>query len=212
MTKQFKTLQEFLQDFDVQYKAGAFGTPVDDEQESELKCITLDLPLFIRLLEFSREEAKDDIILHVIAENAEKMMADSDCLVMSDYDALLGKNKMKLIDIKQLAEASVYKIGPEWDYVLEEILAGKRLTGLHYTLLAKLLFAWKKGWILDKVTVAEATPCINTLAEVKALSPEQIKEMARNFHNATHWPNVMWDYFPTYNPLGLSRVMGMGSE
>ena len=119
---------------------------------------------------------------------------------------------MKLTDIKQLNEASAYKIGPEWDYVLEEILAGKKLTGLHFTLMAKLLFAWKKGWPLDKVTVAEAAQTNEELNAVKALAPEQFKELARNFHNSTHWPNVMWDYFPTYNPLGLSRVMGMGSE
>ena len=119
---------------------------------------------------------------------------------------------MKLNDIKQINEASAYKIGPEWDYVLEEILSGKRLTGLHFTLMAKLLFCWKKGQTFDKTTVSEAAPTIADLHAVKALTPEQLHELAQNFHSAVHWPNVMWDYFPQYAPLGLSRVMGMGSE
>lgn len=35
--------------------------------------VHLDVPLFIRLLEFAREEAKDDIDLHVITENINRI-------------------------------------------------------------------------------------------------------------------------------------------
>jgi len=35
--------------------------------------IKLDVPLFIRLLEYAREDAKDDMDLHRVAENAKRM-------------------------------------------------------------------------------------------------------------------------------------------
>lgn len=35
--------------------------------------VHLDVPLFIRLLEFAREEAKDDVDLHVITENINRI-------------------------------------------------------------------------------------------------------------------------------------------
>ena len=89
--KQLNTLKEFLQDFDVQYKSGAFGKPVDDEQDVAPKTLTFDLPLFIRLLEYAREEAKVDADLHFIAANAEKMMVNAEYLTMDDYELLLGK-------------------------------------------------------------------------------------------------------------------------
>lgn len=55
--------------------------------------ITLDIPLFIRLLEFAREDAKGDLALHVVAENAEKLNKD---LTMKDYWSIVkGANTIK---------------------------------------------------------------------------------------------------------------------
>ena len=119
---------------------------------------------------------------------------------------------MKLTDVKRIDEASAFKIGPEWNYVLEQILEGKKLTGLHYNLMAKLLHAWKCGWALDKVTIAEASPTKCEIDEVKALDPIKMKELARMLHNATRWPGVMFDFFPAYSPIGMRPVMGQGSE
>lgn len=58
--------------------------------------ITVDVPLFIRLLEFSREDAKTDIDLHDVAERAIKLSLDGRVLTMRDYKKLLppmGKKK-----------------------------------------------------------------------------------------------------------------------
>lgn len=92
MKDNFKTLRElkdFIDDFDHQYQAGSFGPPVDDEREEEVKTVTMDMPLFIRLLEFAREDASNDVDLHVIAENAERLMNINEYLTMKNYDALL---------------------------------------------------------------------------------------------------------------------------
>jgi hypothetical protein len=49
--------------------------------------ITMDVPLFIRLLEFAREDAKDDMELHTLTENALKM--GDKTLTMEDYNEIV---------------------------------------------------------------------------------------------------------------------------
>lgn len=51
--------------------------------------ISMDVPLFIRCLEYAREDAKSDLDLHNLATNALK--AGDKVLTMSDY-ALLVSN------------------------------------------------------------------------------------------------------------------------
>lgn len=119
---------------------------------------------------------------------------------------------MKLTEIKSLNESSTYKIGPEWDYVLNQIIECKPLTVLHYLLLAKLVCLWKCGKTMTKVSVAETNPVKADIDAVKALTPQQLQDIARCFKNQTKWPGVMYDYFPTITPLAMSPVMGQGSE
>jgi hypothetical protein len=51
-------------------------------------CIRMTVPLFIRLLEYAREDAKSDLPLHDVAERA---MKESEILDMDDYEGLVGK-------------------------------------------------------------------------------------------------------------------------
>jgi len=54
--------------------------------------ITMDVPLFIRLLEWAREDAKTDVELHVTAEKAvESSLRSGKVLCMADYAKLVGK-------------------------------------------------------------------------------------------------------------------------
>jgi hypothetical protein len=58
--------------------------------------IWMDLPLFIRLLEFAREDAHDDIDLHDIAELAAKHTQQSESpLSMDAYEKLMPKGHAK---------------------------------------------------------------------------------------------------------------------
>lgn len=52
--------------------------------------IKLDVPLFIRLLEYAREDAKDDMDLHRVAENAIDLSRFAGTLGMIDYEAVIG--------------------------------------------------------------------------------------------------------------------------
>jgi hypothetical protein len=51
--------------------------------------ITLDVPLFIRLLEYAREDAKTDMDLHNVAEKAIELSSTGNTLTMTDYDKIV---------------------------------------------------------------------------------------------------------------------------
>ena len=52
--------------------------------------ITLGVPLFIKLLEWAREEAKEDEPLHVVAEHLVAVCAGGNAATMADYDGLIN--------------------------------------------------------------------------------------------------------------------------
>jgi hypothetical protein len=87
-----------------------FSKPV--EEINTIDTITVDIPLFIRLLEYSREDAKDDMDLHNVAEKALQLGVSGKTLTMSDYDSLVGKNMDSLKEIvnKYLKEKKIKKL------------------------------------------------------------------------------------------------------
>jgi|694.fasta_scaffold00062_64 hypothetical protein len=54
------------------------------EQEDK---VTMDIPLFIRLLEWAKEDSETDMDLHEVAERITKRQ--SECLTMDDYDSII---------------------------------------------------------------------------------------------------------------------------
>lgn len=59
------------------------------EDQNPQDIVTFDVPLFIRLLEFAREDATDDQTLHKVTENIIKMCEDGQVLTMDDYDSIV---------------------------------------------------------------------------------------------------------------------------
>lgn len=53
--------------------------------------VTLDVPLFIRVLEFAREDAKTDMDLHDFTEKAVALSKKEGTLSMKHYQSLLPK-------------------------------------------------------------------------------------------------------------------------
>lgn len=60
-----------------------------EEETDAVDTITMDVPLFIRMLEYAREDASADVDLHDVAENAVSLNKDQEVLSMDDYDSLL---------------------------------------------------------------------------------------------------------------------------
>ena len=73
----------FDKDFQMTFEA---ETNVSDDIPD---IIAVDVPLFIRLLEFAREDAGDDMDLHEVAERAIEAVKARGVLSMDDYDTLV---------------------------------------------------------------------------------------------------------------------------
>jgi hypothetical protein len=66
--------------------------------------ITVDVPLFIRLLEYAREDAKTDMDLHNVAENAIALSETGKTLTMAQYDEIVRNPQQELQErLKRLA-------------------------------------------------------------------------------------------------------------
>jgi hypothetical protein len=68
-----------------------YGTILENMNPKDT--IKLDVPLFIRLLEYAREDAKTDMDLHDLAERAINLSTEGECLGMQDYDSLVGQTE-----------------------------------------------------------------------------------------------------------------------
>jgi len=64
--------------------------------------IKVDVPLFIRLLEYAREDAKTDMDLHNVAENCIKLALDGSTLTMKQYDEIVGTSNETLDEINRM--------------------------------------------------------------------------------------------------------------
>jgi hypothetical protein len=74
------------------------------EQFNPTDTITVDVPLFIRLLEYAREDAKTDMDLHKVTENILALSETGNTLTMDQYDEIV-KNEAKELQerLKKLA-------------------------------------------------------------------------------------------------------------
>lgn len=74
------------------------------EQFNPSDKITVDVPLFIRLLEYAREDAKTDMDLHNVAENAIALSETGKTLTMAQYDEIVKNPQQELQErLKRLA-------------------------------------------------------------------------------------------------------------
>jgi hypothetical protein len=66
--------------------------------------ITVDVPLFIRLLEYAREDAQTDMDLHDVADNIISLSASGKTLSMNDYSAIIGSqediNERRMLQVR----------------------------------------------------------------------------------------------------------------
>ena len=70
------------------------GTVAEDNNGS-IDVLTMDIPLFLRLLEYAKEDAKTDLDLHYVTENALKCMQGKDKLSMDCYENIIPSEEQK---------------------------------------------------------------------------------------------------------------------
>jgi len=66
--------------------------PMVEEGTNPTDKITMDVPLFIRMLEYAREDAKTDIDLHDVTEKALALSTSGATLTMANYESIAGKS------------------------------------------------------------------------------------------------------------------------
>jgi len=85
---------------------GGKGYHIDEaKEEDKVDTITMDIPLFLRMLEYSREDASQDMDLHDVTEKAISLGKERGILQMDDYDEIIGSAEE--IDKAELSEAYV---------------------------------------------------------------------------------------------------------
>jgi hypothetical protein len=113
-------------------KAGLVNEGVNEE-EAEAKdavdTVTMDVPLFIRMLEFAREDAKADMDLHDVAEKAIEINKSKETLSMQDYEDIIPAMDEPMDEVKpsknsKLAEKIMAKL--KKPMVKEEATEGEK--------------------------------------------------------------------------------------
>jgi hypothetical protein len=64
--------------------------------------IKVDVPLFIRLLEYAREDAQTDMDLHDLAENIIKLSEAGRVLSMNDYNTIINSSEEELAERRMM--------------------------------------------------------------------------------------------------------------
>lgn len=61
-----------------------------ESPENTCEDLCMNMSLFIRLLEYAREDAKEDVDLHFVAENLDKICKEKGCASMEDYESIVN--------------------------------------------------------------------------------------------------------------------------
>jgi tetratricopeptide (TPR) repeat protein len=93
-------MAEWIFDF---FNNAHFESPINEaKKEDKVDTITMDIPLFIRMLEYSREDAAEDMDLHDVTEKAISLGKERGILQMDDYDEIIGTTeKVNEVNLKQ---------------------------------------------------------------------------------------------------------------
>jgi hypothetical protein len=99
-----------------------------NEEEAEAKdavdTVTMDVPLFIRMLEFAREDAKADIDLHDVAEKAIEINKSKETLSMQDYEDIIPAMEEPMNEITP--EQEKYRVAKPSQFK-QDIAAAKKM-------------------------------------------------------------------------------------
>jgi hypothetical protein len=121
LKQKFNVVEDYLDEEDKKTQYYYIITPKNSESEETINSkkyisereenpedkITMDVPLFIRMLEYAREDASTDVDLHDVAEKAIGLSGEDKVLTMTDYKFIVGeKESLNEDDWKQSDDES----------------------------------------------------------------------------------------------------------
>ena len=126
---------------------------MDDDGQCEL-----DVPLFIRMLEYAKEDAADDMALHDLAEKTIALNKEKGILSMEDYDTLIPA--MEQVDENLRDEAKIY-----WMQQLKQGKIDKLPDNPKEAYIAQMM---RKGHSLEENLNPEVTQAVNRFIKAMA--------------------------------------------
>jgi hypothetical protein len=78
------------------YKPSTPAVKFKEEEVSKTDTLTIDIPMFIRLMEYAREDAKTDVDLHNVTTNLLKIKDKT--ISMADYDQVVTSSDVETAD------------------------------------------------------------------------------------------------------------------
>ena len=95
----------------------------NEQSEDIIDTITMDIPLFIRMLEYSREDAAADVDLHDVTEKAISLNKEKGILSMEDYSNIVGAAedapKTKMDEAENIGQYYIQVSGQDANKALE---------------------------------------------------------------------------------------------
>jgi hypothetical protein len=88
-------------------------------ESDEVDTVTLDIPLLIRLFEYSKEEASSDAQLHTLAERIIELGKEHGTLSMQQYEAIMGTQKQ----LPDLTKESLVTESTSFESTIDAIVA-----------------------------------------------------------------------------------------
>jgi hypothetical protein len=87
--KQYNLNLKLMKDGSIRH--GEQGVAEGSDNPTDVICV--DVPLFIRLMEYAREDASSDMDLHNVAERLTQLSASGDTVSMNSYDEIVGSQQ-----------------------------------------------------------------------------------------------------------------------
>jgi hypothetical protein len=100
---------------DLANKVKGVAQNIREEQEDPTDIIAMDIPLFLRMLEYAREDAEQDIDLHKVTERAIEAVKLRGLLSMDDYQDIVGEPIDEEIDYLSLKDDNPFDDVPSID-------------------------------------------------------------------------------------------------
>ena len=101
-----KTEEEAFEDLKRNYEKYKKTGISEAKKEDAVDTITMDIPLFLRMLEYSGEDASQDMDLHDVTEKANKLGKERGILSMEDYEEIVGAAE----DVKEAVNLKASKL------------------------------------------------------------------------------------------------------
>lgn len=189
------TIQQKLKNAMEQYKSSTADepqivSPQDDrviEEPEQLSCcndegnLCLDMSLFIRLLEFAHEDAKEDVDLHYAAENLQKVCNEKGCALMEDYETIISNSnntKKELPTQKRIEELEGQKWGTDEEVWNSSDKCWKQLAISYVTGEYRRDFSEEKcNAMFNQMSPIEKNIVINYLKHARTGRPEDAKRL-----------------------------------